>query len=39
VGGKDVMVDASEFRYEKARNELTTDLPRKELESMPAAKG
>jgi hypothetical protein len=39
MGGKDVMVDASEFRYEKARNELTTDLPKKDLESMPAAKG
>ena len=39
VGGKDVMVDASEFRYEKARNELTTDLPKKDLQSMPAAKG
>ena len=39
MGSKDVMVDASEFRYEKARNELTTDLPKKDLESMPAAKG
>jgi PRC-barrel domain protein len=39
MGGKDVMVDASEFRYEKARNELTTDLPKKDLDSMPAAKG
>jgi hypothetical protein len=38
MGGKDVMVDASEFRYEKARNELTTDLPKKDLDSMPAAK-
>jgi len=39
MGGKDVMVDASDFRYEKSRNELTTDLPKKYLESMPAAKG
>jgi len=39
MGGKDVMVDAGDFRYEKSRNELTTDLPKKDLESMPAAKG
>jgi hypothetical protein len=37
-GGKQVVVAASDFRYERDRNELTSDLPKKEFDHMPALK-
>jgi hypothetical protein len=35
---KTVVVDAGEFRYEKSRNELTADLSRGQIESLPGVK-
>ncbi len=37
-GGKLVTVGAEDFRYERDRNELTTDMPKKEFDQMPAEK-
>jgi hypothetical protein len=34
-GGKTVTVGANEFRYERDRNELTADMPKKEFDRMP----
>jgi hypothetical protein len=36
MGGKLVMVDAKAFRYERDRNELTADMTKGQIESMPA---
>jgi hypothetical protein len=35
-GGKMVTVGAEDFRYERDRNELTADMPKKEFDQMPA---
>jgi hypothetical protein len=37
-GGKLVTVGAADFRYERDRNELTSDIPKKEFDNMPAQK-
>ena len=38
VNTKTVAVDAREFRYERARNELTADLSKGQIESLPSVK-
>jgi hypothetical protein len=38
MNGKTVVVDAREFRYEGARHELTADLSKGQIESMPSVK-
>jgi hypothetical protein len=38
VNGKTVIVDAHEFRYESVRHELTADLSKGQIESLPGVK-